>query len=106
MEYSKTNIYRDIPLYLDIIFFSANSLLTQNNSVKIKEKELINLLIKKSPTIIGRTNRVKISDSIRDIYKRCYKNNHRKSKSIKLSLEHLKQYVEDNDLNIKGMPWV
>lgn len=106
MKFNDTDAFNNFSLYLDIIYFSATGYLYKKTSIKIKKAILVDYLINESPIIIGKFDRCDIAHSIKDIYKKCYKNNHKNRKTIKLSIKQLKEYLKTHRINIEGIPWL
>jgi len=106
MKLNITCAFKHYCLYLDIIYFSSTKFLKYNKSVKMNKSELVKELTLSSPVIIGKYNNATIIFAINDIYKSCYKNNHRKSRLFKLSRKHLKSYVETHRIYIGGIEWL
>lgn len=106
MKLKDTDAFDNFSLYLDIMYFSAIKYLYKDKSTKVKMPLLIDYLIEKSPIIIGKVNRWYIEYAVKDIYKKCYKNNHKNVTTIKLSRKHLEEYLEMYSINIEGISWL
>lgn len=106
MKLDDTGALNNFSLYLDIIYFSATKYLCKKTSIKIKKEVLIDYLIDESPAIIGKVKRCDIANAVKDIYKKCYKNNRKSGKTVKLSRIHLKEYLKTYMINIEGPPWL
>jgi len=109
MKYNITNAYDNLDLYLDLIYFSGKQYLSNNKSVRLKSKKKIVASLKTcSPTIIGSYSDNQIYTSlVKDIYKSCYKNNRKRTRTIKLSRTALKKFLALNsDIHIGGLDWL
>jgi hypothetical protein len=106
MKLNHTDAFKNFPLYLDVIYFSAITYLFKSSSIRINKYIIITKLIELSPTIIGNCNRSKIEYAIKDIYKQCYKNNHKNTKYVKLSKMNLLKYLCLHNINVGGLNWL
>jgi len=106
MKLNDTNAFSNLSLYLDIIYFSATKYLCTEKSVKIKRSTLVIFLAGESPVIVGQFKEFEVAHAIKDIYKKCHKNNRKNRKTIKLSRKHLVEYLKTHMINMEGIPWL